>query len=280
MISLKPLAITARCRINATYSITHTEVTIRRILIEIENLLGEYHAGNRLHTAECPLHAIREQLIVLRSGVHGGVFGNLCNAAQAVPYEELKPIIDLLPRKMYDTRYCPKYHVLIAGVHAAVIDMLAVDEIVQEPIIFVPSYSYIWSNDTVEQVDDIYFSIARYVGVSASTSGLARRMYLNQLNQIRKNKAWGEAVIALIMILASRVSIDTDFDMLDKFFGNLHCYPEARREYTVLEALLNLDHYYNGTNCTVFADALHRYCTYFAITDEERKQEGFMLNAI
>lgn len=281
MLTLKPLAIMARHRINPMYSVSQTEVTIRRILEQIEVLLEEYRSKKHRYYAECPLLDIATELRRLNANHdHGGVFGQLCNAAKAVPFEVLKPIILLLPKKMYDTRYCNRYHVLVAGVHAAMIDMLAVDEIVQEPVMMIPSYNYIWSDDRVEEVDSIYFQIATYVGVSASTSGLARRLYLNQLNAIRKGTTWGEMISSLVLILASRISMYDDHAKIHAFFDMIAAHPEARKEYTVLEALINLDHYYNGTNCEIFKVALYNYCTYFAITEEECTQEAFMLNAI
>lgn len=279
MITQKPLAITARQRINATYSIQHGEVTIRRILEEIDKLLEEYRAENKADTNDCPLIAIADQLRILKDNpTYGSVFGQLNNSDTPVPYSVLEPIIAALPLKMHNPRYCARYHVLVAGVHAAMIDMLSVDEIVQRPVVCIPSYTYIWSSDEVEKLDDIFFRIARYVGISASTSGLARRMYLNQLNTIRKRSEWGDVITKLITVLASRITITQDFDAIQWFFSNLSAWANAKKELVVLEALVNLDHYYNGSNCHIFKEALEEYCHFFAIPDEERVCQGFMLN--
>lgn len=248
-----PLGTLARTRIDSDYVVVHSEVTILRIYEEMEKLLAEYKNSNQ-HYAHCPLHEIYEELGKLRAGEYRRVFGQLCNAETPVPSAVLAPLIALLPLKTKDPRYCVRYSVLIAAVHAAIKDMLAADDIVQTPVINAQSYEFIQVSGESEEVDDIFRRMARYVGVSCSTTAVARRLYTNQLSAIRSGTPWGSTIMDLIIVLASRVQIKKlDVD-IDKFFSKLHS-ADARFELAVYDALDILAAYYNGSRNDIYKKA-------------------------
>lgn len=254
-----PWKLATTTKINAQYSLS-SEVTLRTLSALIDTVLMEKAIANDPLYGVSPLHGFRKALDKLMSGPFDFLFEQNRNTESAMETQEIHELIAALPRdtkNIYGHRSCIKTDLICAGMHAAVMDMLSYTDTTLEPILMVASHEYI-RKDEISGLDDIYYKIARYVGIVHGTSYLARKLHLNSLNEIRKNqnREYTELVRSICDTLASRMADKDSIEVVEKFFSDNHPYIYHP---LLADAIDICDNYYRDSNVKTFEMAKQAY---------------------
>lgn len=247
--------------IDANYSLS-SEITLRALSGLVDTVLMEKEQQQDPLFGVNPLHKVRKALDGLMQGPFGYLFEQNRNIETAMLISEIQGLVSALSRdtkNFYGHRSCVKTDIVMACLHAAVCDMLSFDDLTQEPVLHFPSTQYIRDEKT-ELLDDIYYKAARYVGISNSTSYLARKMYFANLNLMRSPSKelndYAGLIEKLAWTIASRMEYKDGIEYVGDFFSENKPYTYSPLVADAIDVCAN---YYKNSNVDVFETAKKAY---------------------